>query len=126
MTVYGQQLRHVDRHDELVSEAEWQYRGGSHLIRQFRPKPDLLRGDEWRRDGHDDGIRRHRAEHGFDRETFSAMVDERDRTVEPNWQAGRLRRDYGAVSFGDPQLTPVSAYRLLSCTEIKSSSTPLT
>jgi len=109
MTVHGQQPRRVNRHDELVGEAERQHRGSGHLIRQFRPKPDLLRGDEWRRDGHDDGIRRHRAEHSFDRETFFAMVDERDRTVEPNWQAGRLRRDYVPYPSTTRQLTPVSA-----------------
>jgi hypothetical protein len=34
------------------------------------------------------------------------MIDEHDGTVEPNWQAYRLRRDYGSVSFGDP---PVDA-----------------
>jgi hypothetical protein len=65
-----------------------------------------LRGDERRRDDHDDGIGGHRAERGFDRKTFSAMIDQHDGTVESNWQACRLRRDYGAVSFGEP---PVDA-----------------
>jgi hypothetical protein len=91
---------------ELVSEAEWQHRGSSGFIRQIRPEPDALRGDERRRNGHDDGIGHHRAERGFDRKTFSSMIDEHDRTVEPNWQACSLRRDYGAVSFNDP---PVDA-----------------
>ena len=34
------------------------------------------------------------------------MIDQHDGTVEPNWQACRLRRDYVAVSFSDP---PVDA-----------------
>ena len=106
MTVHGQQLRHFDRYDGFVSEAERQHRGSSDFIRQCRPEPDPLRGDERRRDGHDDGIGRHRAERGFDRKTFSAMIDQYDGTVEPNRQACRLRRDYGAVSFSDP---PVDA-----------------
>ena len=34
------------------------------------------------------------------------MIDERDWAAEPNWQACRLRRNYGAISFSDP---PVDA-----------------
>ncbi len=70
MSVHGQQLRRFDRHDEFVSEAERQHRGSSDFIRQFRPEPDPLRGDERGRDGHDDGIGHHRAERGFYRKTF--------------------------------------------------------
>jgi hypothetical protein len=106
MAVHGQPLRYFDRHDELVSEAERQHRGSSDFIRQFRPEPDPLCGDHWRWNGQDNGIGHHRAERGFDRKTYSAMIDEHDGTVEPNWQACRLRRDDGSVSFDDP---PVEA-----------------
>jgi hypothetical protein len=126
MTVHGQQLRHFDRHEELVSEAERQYRGCSGFIRQFRPEPDPLRGDERRRDGHDDGIGHHRTERGFDRKTFSAMIDEHDRTVEPNWQVCRLRRDYGSVSFSDPPVDAGIGITVAVLHETRLSSTPLT
>ena len=106
MTVHGQQLRRFDRHDELVSEAERQHRGSSDFVRQFRPEHDPLRGDERRRDGHDDGIGHHRAVRGFDRKAFSAIIDQHDGAAKSNRQGRRLRRDCGSVSFSGP---PVDA-----------------
>jgi hypothetical protein len=109
MTVHGQQPRRVNRHDELVSEAERQHQGSRGFIRQFRPEPDPLRGDERRRDGHDDGIGHHRAERGFDRNAFSAMIDEHDGQLS---RIGTLAA-CAAITVQYPsatrQLTPVSA-----------------
>src|SRR5262245_26902305 len=106
MAVNRQHLGHIDLQEELVSETQRQRRGGGHLIWQNRPELDLLPGNEWCRDGQDDGIRSQSAEADFDRKTRSAMVDERDRAVESNWQACRLPRDHGPVSFNYP---PVDA-----------------
>ena len=95
-----------DRHDELVCEAERQHRGGAHLIREIRPEPDCVRGDDRRRDGQDDGIRRQRAARGFDRKALSLTIDRRNGATEPNRQARRLRRDGRSISFDD---APVDA-----------------
>jgi hypothetical protein len=42
MAVHEQHLGHIDRHDELVSKAERQHRGGADLVNEIRPEPDSL------------------------------------------------------------------------------------
>jgi hypothetical protein len=95
-------FRAVERHEELVGEAERQPGGRRQGVGQGRVEDDPARQQDRRRQRHDHPAGPQRAVRGLDPDVGAGMVDPGDRAVEGDRQARRMGGDQRAVAGRHP------------------------